>query len=210
MKILLYNRNLTSICAPQIVTGSDRQIIGTSRFDGSKGFHTLELELEVYEKNAKAISEVSHLAMRRWEPHFIVGEVPAIPPVPVAPLPGIPQELSKPIMETVPVEPAPRHPSTYAPTPGKLGGYVPLGERSGIDEEALNFRPVGSAPDDEDCDRLAAKAPKPSPFDSDLNVPYFSLKSVAKREGVDISECEGVEHIKAAIMKQRQKAMAPA
>lgn len=168
MHVLLYNRNLTSVCAPQLVTGSNGQIIGTSKFDQSRSFHTLELNLEAYEVNARAISETSHLAMRKWEPHFVMDVVVEEPAqvVPVAPFvaglsaptPEAPQYIPTP-------EPEPRHPDTYSPPP---------------DEHA------------------------------DLKVPYFSLQKIARKESVDISDCDGMPSIRAAIIKAREAKLQPA
>lgn len=157
-----------------MVQGARGEPLGVSRFDGTKSFHTLKLSLEDYEKNAQSIAGVSHLAMRNWEPHFVIedGAVEPVvePEIPVVPMAGIPvaKEPEHPKVDAKPM-PEPRHPDTFSAPP-----------------------------------------PSYEPAKSDLDVPYFSLKKIAKNEGVDISEAEGTDHIKALIRKKREEKLQPA
>lgn len=185
VKVVLYNRNLTSVCAPQMVTGARGEVLGHSKFDGTKSFHTLEMPLEDYEKNAQSIAGVSHLAMRNWEPHFVVegydlltgntiniSEKLREAEIPVAPMPGIPQAKypEPPKVADVKPMPEPRNPDTYSAPPP----FVPTQAKD------------------------------------DLSVPFFSLKKIAAQEGVDISEAEGMDGIRALIRKAREAKLQPA
>lgn len=105
-----------------MVTGARGEVLGHSKFDGTKSFHTLEMSLEDYEKNAQSIAGVSHLAMRNWEPHFVIEDsekqVVIAPEPPVVPMPGIPiAKEPEPAMADVKPMPEPRHPDTFSAPP---------------------------------------------------------------------------------------------
>ena len=74
--ILLINRGLTYVNQPQIVQGINGERIGVSQFDPPRSCHTLKLAPADYEKHAQTIIGTAHLAMQKWEPHFVVEPVP--------------------------------------------------------------------------------------------------------------------------------------
>lgn len=74
--VLLINREMTIVHAPCLVQGISGEKVGVSKFSPKHSCHILELTPEAYEKNAKALMQACHIALRRWEPHFVFEEVP--------------------------------------------------------------------------------------------------------------------------------------
>lgn len=75
-KVLLICREMTIVHAPCLVQGITGEKVGVSKFSPKHSCHILELTPEAYEKNAKALMQACHIALRRWEPHFVFEEVP--------------------------------------------------------------------------------------------------------------------------------------
>lgn len=74
--VLLVNREMTIVHAPCLVQGINGEKIGVSKFSPKHSCHVLELTPEAYEKAAKPLMQACHIALRRWEPHFVFDEVP--------------------------------------------------------------------------------------------------------------------------------------
>lgn len=74
--VLLINREMTIVHAPCLVQGISGEKVGVSKFSPKHSCHILELTPEAYDKNAKALMQACHIALRRWEPHFVFEEVP--------------------------------------------------------------------------------------------------------------------------------------
>lgn len=75
-KILLINREMTIVHAPCLVQGISGEKIGVSKFSPKHSCHVLELTPEAYEKAAKPLMQACHIALRRWEPHFVFEPLP--------------------------------------------------------------------------------------------------------------------------------------
>lgn len=226
--VVLLNRSLAGFDAPQYVQGLNQEQIGISKFDTKYGCHSLTITLEQYEKFAKAIAECSHLAMRRWEPHFVVE------PLPEAVqkfwdgynlgLAGFPKPSILESPESTGIDhgaiaywqdreqkeeeaalAALRVPDTF-PTAVIIAAAQDL-KKAGV--EMHDFNPLITGSGDYANAVKSMTPPKEPEFEidtarnADLNVPFFSLKKIAKNENVDISVCENVEQIRAAITKHR-------
>lgn len=74
--VLLVNREMTIVHAPCLVQGINGENIGVSKFSPKHSCHILELTPEAYEKHAKVLMQACHIALRRWEPHFVFEPLP--------------------------------------------------------------------------------------------------------------------------------------
>jgi len=85
--VQLINRDMTWNTPPRSVQDRNGVLIGHSKYNPAFRCHSLvkPLTLEQYEKCADKIAECWHLAMRRWQPRFIVIEEDA----PLVPAPTV-------------------------------------------------------------------------------------------------------------------------
>lgn len=70
--VLLLNRDMGTGHSPTIVQTWLGKKVGVSKYDPRYNCHSCELTLEDYEKHAKSLMQAAHVALRRWEPHFVV------------------------------------------------------------------------------------------------------------------------------------------
>lgn len=226
--VILLNRSLQGFDAPQYVQGLNQEQIGISKFDTRYGCHSLTLSLEDYEKYATSIAGCSHLAMRRWEVHFV---------------PDVAPDAVKQFADGYALG------IDGAPEPAGMTGHFEYGFTAGLFEHAAAEAQKKRAADESEQKRLeeelkaselvfkqkpsipeipvvnplitgsgdyanAVKAmtparepgadfPEVAIHNTDLNVPFFKLNKIAKEEGVDLTGCEGVQQIRAAIAKHR-------
>lgn len=70
--VILLNRGLGSCHQSQIVQGYGGEFVGNSRYDSRFNCHSVTITNERYEQIAASLSQAQHIALRRWEPHFVV------------------------------------------------------------------------------------------------------------------------------------------
>jgi hypothetical protein len=75
-KVLLINRAMGHGSPCTLVQGWNGEQIGFSQFNPKYSCHTCEITVDEYNKVAESLSRASHIAMRLWEPHFVVEQIP--------------------------------------------------------------------------------------------------------------------------------------
>lgn len=211
--VLLINRYLTIVTGPQRIQTFDGVFLGVSAFDKAHSCHTLKLPMDVYEKNAKGIMDAAHLAMRKWEAHFVAGEVPE--PVKQfwdgynAGMDSGNQQFSDDVNWSA------GYVAALKPEPVFEEPKIALSENI---DEPMQFEPKAEVVISEakgiemgeavgGVDTLTITQIKTVSANDLDGKPFFSLKKIAKDENVDISECDGIPAIKLAILNSRaQKA----
>lgn len=214
--VLLVNRYMTIVTGPQRIQTFDGVFLGISAFDKAHSCHTLKLPLDVYEKHAKGLMDAAHLAMRKWEAHFVAGEVPE----PVrqfwdgynAGMDSGNQQFSEDVNWSAgyvaALKPEPMFEEEETAPQEKIddsiryeGENLRVGiERVGQEEKMkLEGQAIGGV------DTLTITQTTTVCANDLDGKPFFSLKKIAKDEGVDISECEDNAAIKLAILTNRAK-----